>query len=41
MPITVKVVSQEVYDEWLVGAVEEFAGDPSTLPGNVDLAAAE
>ncbi|WP_245820418.1 cytochrome c oxidase subunit II [Flavimaricola marinus] len=24
MPITVKVVSQEVYDEWLAGAQEEF-----------------
>ncbi|MEP5375862.1 MAG: cytochrome c oxidase subunit II, partial [Hyphomicrobiales bacterium] len=24
MPITVKVVSQEVYDAWLVGAIEEF-----------------
>jgi cytochrome c oxidase subunit II len=24
MPITVKVVSQEVYDEWLIGAREEF-----------------
>ncbi len=41
MPITVKVVSQDVYDQWLVGAVEEFAGDPSTLPDNVRLAAAE
>ncbi len=26
MPITVKVVSQEVYDEWLEGAQAEFAG---------------
>lgn len=41
MPITVKVVSQEVYDNWLVGAVEEYAGDPSTLPASVQLAAAE
>lgn len=40
MPITVKVVSQEVYDEWLEGAVEEFAGDPSTLPSRVRVAAA-
>ncbi|MFT5742528.1 MAG: cytochrome c oxidase subunit 2, partial [Paracoccaceae bacterium] len=24
MPITVKVVSQEVYDAWLAGAQEEF-----------------
>jgi cytochrome c oxidase subunit 2 len=28
MPITVKVVSQEVYDAWLKGAIEEFAGTP-------------
>jgi len=40
MPITVKGVSEEAYAEWLVGAVEEFAGDPSTLPGAV-VAAAE
>ena len=26
MPITVKVVSQEAYDEWLAGAKEEYAG---------------
>lgn len=26
MPITVKVVSQEAYEEWLKGAVEEYAG---------------
>ncbi|MFV0515333.1 MAG: cytochrome c oxidase subunit II [Jhaorihella sp.] len=26
MPITVKVVSQEEYDEWLTGAKEEYAG---------------
>jgi cytochrome c oxidase subunit II len=26
MPITVKVVSQEVYDDWLKGAVAEYAG---------------
>jgi len=41
MPITVKVVSQEVYDQWLTGAIEEYAGDPSTLPDRVQLAAAE
>lgn len=40
MPITVKVVSQEVYDAWLAGAIDEYAGDPSTLPG-VNVAAAE
>ncbi|MDG1470144.1 MAG: cytochrome c oxidase subunit II [Ascidiaceihabitans sp.] len=26
MPITVKVVSQEVYDAWLASAIEEYAG---------------
>ncbi len=31
MPITVKVVSQEVYDNWLKGAVEEFAGVPQSV----------
>ena len=28
MPITVKVVSQEVYDAWLAGAMDEYAGTP-------------
>jgi cytochrome c oxidase subunit 2 len=28
MPITVKVVSQKVYDEWLAGAIDEYAGKP-------------
>ncbi|WP_293449594.1 cytochrome c oxidase subunit II [Planktotalea sp.] len=28
MPITVKVVSQDAYDAWLSGAIEEFAGLP-------------
>jgi len=28
MPITVKVVSEEVYQQWLDGAIEEFAGTP-------------
>lgn len=28
MPIVVKAVSQDVYDEWLTGAIEEFAGVP-------------
>ena len=31
MPITVKVVSQEVYDAWLKGAVEEYAGKPAAV----------
>ncbi len=26
MPITVKAVSQEAYDEWLTGAIDEYAG---------------
>ncbi|WP_068115660.1 cytochrome c oxidase subunit II [Tropicimonas marinistellae] len=37
MPITVKVVSQEAYDAWLDGAIEEYAGKPRAL----DLASAE
>ncbi|MBR9842549.1 MAG: cytochrome c oxidase subunit II [Rhodobacteraceae bacterium] len=41
MPITVKVVSQEAYDAWLEGAIEEYAGDPSTLPNRVQLASAD
>ena len=28
LPITVKVVSQEVYDAWLAGAIDEYAGTP-------------
>ena len=28
MPITVKVVSQEVYDAWLAGAIDEYVGTP-------------
>ncbi len=28
MPITVKVVTQAEYDEWLKGAIEEYAGTP-------------
>lgn len=31
MPITVKVVSQEVYDAWLKGAVAEYAGKPAPV----------
>ncbi len=41
MPITVKVVSEEAYDAWLKGAIDEYAGDPSTLPDAVKLASAE
>jgi cytochrome c oxidase subunit 2 len=32
MPITVHVVSEEAYAAWLEQAVEQYAGDPSTLP---------
>lgn len=31
MPITVKVVSEEAYEEWLKGAIDEYAGTPSTV----------
>ena len=31
MPITVKVVSQEAYDEWLQGAIEQYAGTPQSV----------
>ena len=31
MPITVKVVSQRVYDAWLIRATEEFAGLPTSI----------
>lgn len=31
MPITVKVVSQENYDKWLDGAIEEYAGKPRSI----------
>lgn len=31
MPITVKVVSQEAYDAWLAGAIEEYAGKPQSF----------
>ena len=41
MPITVKVVSEEAYAQWLEGAVEEYAGDPTTLPVRTQLAASE
>jgi cytochrome c oxidase subunit 2 len=37
MPITVKAVTQEAYDAWLRGAIDEYAGNPETLT----LAAAE
>ena len=32
MPITVKVVSEEAYQEWLGKAKEEYAGIPQSLP---------
>lgn len=31
MPITVKVVSEAAYEEWLAGAKEEYAGVPRTV----------
>jgi cytochrome c oxidase subunit 2 len=31
MPITVKVVSQDVYDAWLRGAIDEFASVPTSI----------
>ena len=31
MPITVKVVSEEAYQEWLDGAIEEYAGVPRNM----------
>ena len=37
MPITVKVVSEEAYQEWLEGAIEEYAGIPQLLPGCLQL----
>jgi cytochrome c oxidase subunit 2 len=41
MPITVKVVSQEDYDAWLSGAIEEFASLEGTTPEPIQLASAE
>ena len=39
MPITVKVVSEEAYEEWLQGALEEYAGQARILPGCIELTA--
>lgn len=38
MPITVKIVSQEAYEAWLDGAIEEYAGKPRnvTVAANAD-----
>ena len=41
MPITVKVVSEDAYEQWLTGAIDEYAGDPSTLPNMVEVASAD
>jgi cytochrome c oxidase subunit 2 len=41
MPITVKVVSEDEYADWLEGAIDTYAGDPSTLPGATQVASAE
>ncbi len=40
MPITVEVVSEDKYNEWLKGAIEEYAGDISTLPA-IEVASAD
>ncbi|MBE1292748.1 MAG: cytochrome c oxidase subunit II [Rhodobacteraceae bacterium] len=40
MPITVEVVSEDKYNEWLKGAIEEYAGDMSTLPA-IEVASAD
>ncbi|HHS93837.1 MAG TPA: cytochrome c oxidase subunit II [Rhodobacterales bacterium] len=40
MPITVKAVSEADYNAWLKGAIEEYAGDMSTLPATIALASA-
>jgi len=41
MPITVKAMSEADYNAWLTGAVDEYAGNPATLPDTVELALAE
>jgi len=41
MPITVKAMSEADYNAWLTGAVDEYAGNPATLPDIVELALAE
>ena len=41
MPITVEVVSEAEYAEWLEGAIDTYAGDPSTLPDTTQVASAE
>lgn len=41
MPITVQVMSQDNYDAWLTGAIEEYAGDASTAPTAVKVALAD
>jgi len=41
MPITVKVVSEAEYADWLEGAIDTYAGDPSTLPDTTQVASAD
>jgi cytochrome c oxidase subunit 2 len=41
MPITVRAVPEADYNAWLESAIEEYAGNPATLPTTVELAAAE
>jgi cytochrome c oxidase subunit 2 len=40
MPITVKVVTQEEFDEWVKWAAEEYAEAPSTAPASIQVATA-
>jgi cytochrome c oxidase subunit 2 len=41
MPITVKVVSQEAYDVWLAGAVDEYAENSIITDAPYDIALAQ
>ena len=41
MPITVKVVSQEAYDAWLAGAIDEYAMNSTRADASYDIALAQ
>lgn len=41
MPITVKVVSQEAYDAWLAGAIDEYAMNSTKTDASYDIALAQ
>lgn len=41
MPITVKVVSQEAYDAWLAGAIDEYAMNSTRTDASYDIALAQ